>query len=89
VILFKLQIDILLFIGFLHFSINRMFCILFSAHDDTIVHKHLNIKKKLALKDIPILLSYKRFKRFFTSGSSGLLLEIEHLDDLWFATTQL
>jgi CO dehydrogenase/acetyl-CoA synthase epsilon subunit len=30
VILFKVQIDILLFIGFLGFHINRMLCVLFS-----------------------------------------------------------
>ena len=28
----------------------------------------------------------KEFKRFLTSGLYGLLLEVRHLDNLWFAT---
>jgi hypothetical protein len=31
----------------------------------------------------------KGFKRYLTSGSCELSLEVEHLDDLWFGITQL
>jgi hypothetical protein len=49
-----------------------------------------NTKKKRASTQRYNNLSHlKGFTRFCTSGSCGLSLEDGHLDDLWFAITQL
>jgi len=88
VILFKRQIDILLFIGFSGFPINRMLYLLFFILCNGTEHlKNIKEKKTSTQKYInPSFL--KRFRRFFIGGLYGLLLETKHLDDLLFVITQ-
>jgi hypothetical protein len=46
-------------------------------------------KKRASTQRYNNLSHLKGFTRFCTSGSCGLSLEDGHLDDLWFAITQL
>ena len=48
--------------------------------------KHKNKRISTQRHNNPSLL--KGFKRFLIGGSSGSPLKVEHLDVLWFATTQ-
>jgi len=91
VILFKEKIDILSFIGFLGFPINRMLYLLFYMYY-MIVQQYITKtpkykRKELAFKGITTSLILNGFRKFLTSGSCGLLLEVGHLDDLWFVIT--
>jgi hypothetical protein len=93
-ILFNGQIDILSFIGFLGFPINRKLCLLFLVDGKKKWVEYnteiLKTQKKRAstLRYINSSL-LKGFKRFLTSGLYGLSLEARQLDGLWFMTTRL
>ena len=68
-----------------------MLCLLFSKRKvRKVQYRNTKIQKKRASTLRYNNLSFlEGFKRFLTGSSCGLPLEIKHLDDLWFATTQL
>jgi hypothetical protein len=85
-ILFKGKIIFFSFIRFLDLFIKRMLCLLFSKVKEYSTKTYKAKKKTSSLRyNNPSLL--KGFMRFLTGSSCEILLEIENLNNMWFAIT--
>jgi hypothetical protein len=84
VVLFKGKINILSFIEFLDFSINKMICFLLLIQRKTISVTEIfeTQNKKASTQRYRNLSLLKKFRRFLTSDSCGLPLETGYLDNL-------